>query len=1507
MPLPGGPAAKLGNRYENWWTVSQLVRMLQGGCESIRIEVPGVDEAEFVVALGDICEWHQAKRSHPAGQWTIARLASKDCAVLTAAAKSLDGNSDQFVFVSATGARELEELADRAREAKTPSEFETAFVATKGHAERFKRLRQAWKYCDLETAYDRLRRIVVRTVDERGLAELTRSGIRTVYLGRPDDLTAALRTIAEDSTHAVLTRVELIAKLAERGFKMRRAVTPDSAMAMVNDATRRYLDTVRGKLIQRALVPRSETQTLLGIFGDRARDVVLSGRAGGGKTGCVFEFVSTLQSRGVPVLALRLDRIDPVSTAEELGRGAGLEESPALVLAAAAQGREAVLVIDQLDAISTASGRSTSFYDAIEGTLTETRGLRERANIHVIVVCREFDWENDHRLKKLLSDEHMHVSVDIFSIELVRELLTRASFDPALLLPRQLELIRLPQNLSLFLDAMFDRIKAPVFNTATDLFTLYWDVKRRAVRARAGGAVDHWINVIDVLVEEMTRAQQLSVSREKIDAIDPEYLDQMSSEGVLTFDGWKYGFGHESFFDYCFARLFVGRQNTLADLLRSGEQHLFCRSQVRQVLTYLRQSDRARYLCELKCLATDARVRPHIKDLAFALLGSVDDPSEDEWSVWEPLLQPMLTTIEAGDSRASDKIASLAWQHFFRSPTWFTFAVDKGLVATWLATDGSIADMAVNLLRLHEQHASDIVAVLLQPYVDTGGAWPSRLRWIVEWSDHTKSRLLFDLTLRLIDNGALDMARGPIAENSTFWSMFYQLGQRRPEWVPEVISHWLRRRLALCAAEDADLARDGIFRGDDFAREPIGNAAANAPIEFVRHVLPVVLELVELAVYGDTQAPRRDSLWPMLVKRNHLGADDACLSGLAAALAALSRGGHDLRLVISDLRGRTSYIANYLLQTVYEAGADRFADEAAEMLVEEPWRFECGYADSTYWTSTELVRAISSRCDSGRCARLEATILGFVAPWERTERGYRFAGYASFSILSAFPHDRLSISGRTRLIELERKFGQPAEAPRGVRGGIVGSPIAKNSAEKMTDAQWLSAMQKYRETHRFDSIGDFLKGGAAELAQTLGELVTQQPERFATLALRLPPDTNPVYMNRILDGLKTSDVSDKFKFGVCRRAFAVAREASGQSIADVLAASEERLPDDLVDLLEWLATEHPDPDQEAWQTEEGGGQTYYRGDIYTNGINTTRGRAVEAIRDLIARDPEYVVRFRNGLERMVRDPSICVRSCVAGLLRSVAYHDTALALELLGLMAADQDERLLTTVHMYELIRSLLRDHFDEMRPTIERMLRSSEPSVAQAGGRLTGLAALHHARAADLDCEAAAGNESQRRGLAEVAAANITLKDCRAWCEGHLVAFFNDTDALVRKEAADSFRQLRDESLEDYEALITAFTESVSYRDDSMAVFYLLEHSLRRLPGITCIVCEKFLDRLSNEVRDMRLSRMGDADTVTRLVFRTYHQHQQNHWGHRALGLIDRLCLEGIDDARKELDSFDR
>jgi uncharacterized protein CbrC (UPF0167 family) len=109
------------------------------------------------------------------------------------------------------------------------------------------------------------------------------------------------------------------------------------------------------------------------------------------------------------------------------------------------------------------------------------------------------------------------------------------------------------------------------------------------------------------------------------------------------------------------------------------------------------------------------------------------------------------------------------------------------------------------------------------------------------------------------------------------------------------------------------------------------------------------------------------------------------------------------------------------------------------------------------------------------------------------------------------------------------------------------------------------------------------------------------------------------------------------------------------------------------------------------------------------------------------------------------------------------------------------------------------------------------------------------------------------------------------------------------------------------YEALIIAFCDSAAYQEDSFPILHVLEESSRRLPGITCVVCEKFLDRFSDEAKDIRTSRAGDVHMVAKLIFRTYHQHQRDDWAPRCLDLIDRMCLEGIHDAKSELDEYER
>ena len=218
----------------------------------------------------------------------------------------------------------------------------------------------------------------------------------------------------------------------------------------------------------------------------------------------------------------------------------------------------------------------------------------------------------------------------------------------------------------------------------------------------------------------MNATQRLAVPREKLDSVQQEYRDQMASEGVLTFDGRRYGFGHESFFDYCFARLFVMRSDTVVSFLQASEQHLFRRAQVRQVLTYLRDSDFDRYVRELRALLSDTGIRPHLKDLAFALLADVTNPQEEEWAIWEEWITPVLASLDT--TTYPEKLSERSWQRFCTATGWFEFADRRGVVEGWLSSDNpQLVDTVVgNYLRIHQQHMPERIAALLEPYTEHG-------------------------------------------------------------------------------------------------------------------------------------------------------------------------------------------------------------------------------------------------------------------------------------------------------------------------------------------------------------------------------------------------------------------------------------------------------------------------------------------------------------------------------------------------------------------------------------------------------------------------------------------------------------------------------------------------------------------------------------------------------------------------------------------------------------------
>ena len=123
-----------------------------------------------------------------------------------------------------------------------------------------------------------------------------------------------------------------------------------------------------------------------------------------------------------------------------------------------------------------------------------------------------------------------------------------------------------------------------------------------------------------------------------------------------------------------------------------------------------------------------------------------------------------------------------------------------------------------------------------------------------------------------------------------------------------------------------------------------------------------------------------------------------------------------------------------------------------------------------------------------------------------------------------------------RLQELQRKFDNPGLLePRGIEVGWVASPIPESSASKMSDDEWLGAIQRYSSISPSNEPARFFVGGVHELSQLLEAQTKEDPARFAKLVQLIPDNSNTSYFEAVLRGLDGADIEMEAMVQACLR------------------------------------------------------------------------------------------------------------------------------------------------------------------------------------------------------------------------------------------------------------------------------------------------------------------------------------------------------------------------------------
>lgn len=400
-PRPGGEADKFGNRYEGAWTVQHVLHVLRGAAESITVE--DIDDfgqgAEFTFrCAGRPDQVHQLKRQNgTANTWNPRSLRSKG--IWENARLHIDAGRE-FHFVSMLPSYPLQELTDRARRSNDADSFEQELPG--GLAGPFSELRSTEIFGSTEVAWKVLRGFWIEWPDERNINNMNAAVAGLLLEGAIGRLAAVgLGDLVQHNLRVRLDGSTVESKLSEYGLRRARLARSQTIMEKVAAITDSWADGIDRELL-RPTIARVEAGELVEKLRGDDRLVLLSGDAGDGKSAVLRQVADNLSADSVALLSFRLDRLEPFSSTTQLGRRLDLPVSPVTALSVIAGDRPSVLVIDQLDAVSLASGRMPQSFDAIADVVREASAF---PSMRVLLACRKFDVKNDHRIRELTSDK----------------------------------------------------------------------------------------------------------------------------------------------------------------------------------------------------------------------------------------------------------------------------------------------------------------------------------------------------------------------------------------------------------------------------------------------------------------------------------------------------------------------------------------------------------------------------------------------------------------------------------------------------------------------------------------------------------------------------------------------------------------------------------------------------------------------------------------------------------------------------------------------------------------------------------------------------------------------------------------------------------------------------------------------------------------------------------------------------------------------------------------------
>lgn len=386
--------------------------------------------------------------------------------------------------------------------------------------------------------------------------------------------------------------------------------------------------------IEKSFIEMSELDEIFEFINNENYEddlLVLTGKAGIGKTAILSKIQSDLIENNMAYLSIKSDKID-IECRDSLSKFFGVEDILHSIKQLSRK-EKVIVLIDQLDALSLTMSSNQKVINIILGFIEQ---LKYISNVKIIVSIREYDLKNDPLFKHL--DDSNVVRTQLLSFEYVNKKLKYFINGSATLNNTLIELLRTPLHLSIFIDLYPNDNSCISIKTLQDLYNKFWEQKVNSESIDRTTRQNR-IKLLNSVVQKMNEIKKIEVPALYFEDEFKEELSLLCSNGILKQENNKISFFHQTFYDYIFARDFAQKDISLCEYILTTSQDLTIREQFKQIIQFLRGTDEDKYLSELKNILYSDEIRFHIKLLLISYLGSIESPTEEEFTFIQQLFK----------------------------------------------------------------------------------------------------------------------------------------------------------------------------------------------------------------------------------------------------------------------------------------------------------------------------------------------------------------------------------------------------------------------------------------------------------------------------------------------------------------------------------------------------------------------------------------------------------------------------------------------------------------------------------------------------------------------------------------------------------------------------------------------------------------------------------------------------------------------------------------------------